>query len=211
MMDLNDNYYVSKLYLMRSERRRCRPIAQEWSDGKVEWGYPTSPCVQKSLLTGKYLPTEEFIKEMGAGYDQAILKDLSVIELADAFATMPECSVDSKLRIEILWNIVHTFNDKYRRIPNSPEPTLRELNCFINAAMAMQRYNNRVVPPSIKAELFRELRLFRHTVAVYASSPSSKDNMEENEIMDEVLLRALRGDSDLFVINHRRFIGLGEG
>lgn len=205
MIKLEDTYYVSLNHMLLSERsHRISPY--EWSDGKVDWGFKTWPCVQKSLLTGKYVAIEDFEKELGDRYDSSLLQDLSVAELADAFAEIPECAVDSKIRIRLLWCIVHKFNDKYRRNPNSPEPTLRELNCFVNAAMAMQRYSPKSVPPSVKAELFRELGLFRHAVAVFAATPYRAENKEENEIMDEVVLRALRGDSSLFVIEHRRFI-----
>lgn len=120
------------------------------------------------------------------------LPEMGVLEFADAYAQMEEDgTLDSSTRFLLLKNIIHSFNDKYRREDGSPEPSLKELNCFVNAAMAMQRYDDNMVPTSMKAELFREIGLFgqvQHMCRHYRDPE-----------MEEILFRALNGKTRPFV------------
>ncbi len=174
----------------------------EWSDGKIVYfGYEhLSSAVQRCPFSGEYITAKEYVERFKEQIDRYPLRELTFQELVDAFAYMSrKGTLDSDTRLELLWNIIHSFNDKYRRKENSPVPGQKEEIYFIDAVMEMQRYDNHNVPQSIKAELFREIRMFDRAYAIYDpfTAPNDKD---EKEIMAEVMLRAARGDSTLFII-----------
>lgn len=169
---------------------------REWSDGGVTglcFSY-LKPAVKLSRVTGKYIPVNMCEDESGAEDEGNVCNpELGVLEFADAYAQMDEDgTLDSSTRFLLLKNIIHSFNDRYRREYDSPEPSLKELNCFINAAMAMQRYDNEMVPISLKAELFREIGLFgqvQYMCKKFEGAPG----------LEEVLSHALNGKTRPFV------------
>lgn len=191
---MDDFYY--ELEGMRKLRRMTMSQIREWSDGGVT-GMCSSylePAVKLSRVTGKYIPVGMCEDESGAEDEGNVCNpELGVLEFADAYAQMEEDgTLDSSTRFLLLKNIIHSFNDRYRREYDSPEPSLKELNCFINAAMAMQRYDNEMVPISLKAELFREIGLFgqvQYMCKKFEGAPG----------LEEVLSHALNGKTRPFV------------
>lgn len=181
---------------MRKLRRMTMSQIREWSDGGVTglcFSY-LKPAVKLSRVTGKYIPVNMCEDESGIEDEGNVCNpELGVLEFADAYAQMEEDgTLDSSTRFLLLKNIIHSFNDQYRREYDSPEPSLKELNCFINAAMAMQRYDNEMVPISLKAELFREIGLFgqvQYMCKKFEGAPG----------LEEVLTHALNGKTRPFI------------
>lgn len=166
----------------------------EWSDGKVEIeGYREKSIVQFSKEKNCYVwhdECEESVK-------------LPCREVIAAYRQFEENNgLDDRTRLLLLWEIIHTFNDEYRRNSENVNIPTEEAKVFVDTVLAMQKYDNTLVPISIKAELFREAGMFKKCFDFDENNQKSED---EREIISEIHIRAARGDSRPFIIEDMSF------
>lgn len=162
----------------------------EWSDGKVVKSDLGTLCVVHfSKEKGKYVWNDESCGNV---------EKLPFCKLIEAKKELQsQGALDLKKELLLLWEMVFTFNDQYRRGVEDTTIPAEEAKAFIDIVLEMQEFRNSLVPPTIKAELFREAGMFKRC---FDFDENRMENDEESEILSEIHLRAARGDSKPFII-----------
>lgn len=162
----------------------------EWSDGKIEKNGVGGICVVHfSKEKGKYVWNDESSEDV---YKLPFCKLLEARKELQA-----QGALDMEKELLLLWEMVFTFNDEYRRKYEDTVIPVEEAKAFIDIVLEMQEYRKSLVPPTIKAELFREAGMFKKC---FDFDENRMDSDEESEILSEIHLRAARGDSKPFII-----------
>ena len=107
---------------------------------------------------------------------------------------------DDAQRVQLLLEIIHTFNDEYQRNPvANKEIPVEERAFFTKSIIEVLARGRKMLPASIRAELYREAGMFEYCTGF---RPSSSHATDEAEIIAEVQHRALHGDTKPFIIEH---------
>ena len=192
----NNNRVNGKEY---NECTRCF----EWSDGRMGCPFGSVPRVQKSLKNGEYIWAEDFIseaKEMGA--DETMVK-FRFKELAKAYREMKrKKKVDDERALMFYVEIIHAFNDEYRREFHSKKIPVADAKLFVDIVIELEKIGEGRLPVSLLAEFYREAGMFGKCFSYSSYIPRTED---EREIMNEILMRAHCEDASLFVIENIDF------
>ena len=120
-------------------------------------------------------------------------------ELQEAYRNMKNSAQpDDERIITQLLEIVHAYNDEFSRGTHpEKEPQPGDYGFFVKAVLELQERGKDVLPPSLRAELYREAGMFENCFGFSSHACRSRD---EKEIMDEVLFRAAHADRRPFII-----------
>ena len=170
----------------------------EWSDGRLSCLAKTVSIVQKSPDTGKFVwlgECERRAKELGI---EPELQHFGFDELSRAYNEFKPigklCEPDAwRLMLEI----VHAYNDTYcRGIGCKDEIPVNDYKLFVEVAIELARAGREHLPLSLIIELYREAGMFSKC---FEMKPLIIKSCDESEIIDEILFRAAKGDSTLFL------------
>jgi hypothetical protein len=144
----------------------------EWSDGRLA-------CQQWAASTGEV----SRFHELQQTYDA----------LCD-----PAADVDDKQMVTLLLEIVQAYNDEYNRGCKAQKNVLfSDYEFFVRCILELQERGRKMLPASLKAELYREAGMFEKCLEFSSADCRSRD---EKEIVDEVLFRAAHADTKPFII-----------
>ena len=120
-------------------------------------------------------------------------------ELKEAYRQLQNSAQpDDKHIVTLLLEIIQAYNDEYNRDSNmKKEPWPGDYGFFVRSVLELQERGKDVLPPSLRAELYREAGMFEQC---FAFSSHDCRTCDEKEIMDEVLFRAAHGDCKPFII-----------
>lgn len=172
----------------------------EWSDGRTEGVNRTPSAVQKSRTTGKYMWLDDYIAE---GESMGVVdtpKSYCFHDLQEAYCQF-ECTgeLEDERCVQLLWDIVRAFNDRYRRRHSSAQTrkmSPSDSRFYINCILELLKKGGDAISGMDKIELYREAGMFSKCFEVF----NSRFRWADREIIDELLFRAAHGDSSPFVL-----------
>ncbi len=178
----------------------------EWSDGRIETlhGEIGVTIVQKNPETGEYIwyktgwSSEEQCNRVKEPTLLSFEELIQVYDLFDRKDNFP----GPYSRIALLWEIVMTYNDTYRRWNICDNIPANISESFVNAVLDLLSLDKRIVPLNIRAELYREIGMFKKCTAY------DENNMpagEQRELMAEIIYRATLQDNEPFIIEEMKY------
>ena len=106
--------------------------------------------------------------------------------------------VDDKRMVTLLLEIVQVYNDEYNRGCKAQKNVpFSDYEFFVRCILELQERGRKMLPTSLKAELYREAGMFEKCLEFSSADCRSRD---EKEIVDEVLFRAAHADTKPFII-----------
>ena len=106
--------------------------------------------------------------------------------------------LDDNTQVPMLMGIIQTYNDVFNRCPSpDKEIPVEDYTFFQQCVIEVQKRGRDILPESYKAELYREAGMFAECLGFGAKTIWDE---EEKAIIDEILFRAIKGDSKPFII-----------
>ena len=106
--------------------------------------------------------------------------------------------LDDSSQVPMLMSIIQAYNDVFNRCPSPyKEIPAEDYTFFLQCVIEVQKKGKDILPTSYKAELYREAGMFAECLGFGAKTIWNK---EEKAIIDEILFRAIKGDSKPFII-----------
>lgn len=171
----------------------------EWSDGRLACTFNQVSTVQKSRRTGEFVWYSDFLSECSEAGEKESAEHYNFRELQQAYDHLcRKEDVDGRSMVGLLLEIVHAFNDEYNGTAGVEKKiALSDYEFFVRCILELQERGRKMLPASLRAELYREAGMFGKCFEFSSSDCRSRD---EKEIIDEVLFRAAHGDSKPFII-----------
>ena len=211
-MDIMLNQRITHFYFGSSKRREplartsvrniggleCRMNCTERSDGKLNCPFYLRQTVYLSQETGKFIWYSQYEQECSAAGIAPNTKTYGFHELKEAHSQLKP--TDDNSYFWLLLEIIHAFNDEYHYDPEQRiEIPEEDFKFFVECVVEIMKVGEKRMPASLKAELYREAGMFAKCFAFDTANCRSCD---EKEIIDEVHIRAIRGETAPFIIEH---------
>jgi hypothetical protein len=179
--------------------RECMIKCYEWSDGQLGCAFNQVSTVQKSRRTGEFVWYSDFLSECSKTGEKESAEHYSFRELQQAYDHLcRKENIYGRCMVTLLLEIVHAFNDEYNRSMDVEKNIpLNDYEFFVRCILELQERGRKMLPSSLKAELYREAGMFEKCLEFSSADCRSRD---EKEIVDEVLFRAAHADTKPFII-----------
>ena len=175
------------------------PSIIEWSDGRVEGLERTKSIVQKSHETGKYMWFADYIAQGNAMGVENNPKFYSFHDLQEAYHQFEYIGeLEDERCVQLLWEIVRAFNDRYRRHSRSQSRKIypNDSRFYIKCILELLKKGGDRISSFEKMELYREAGMFSKCFEIF----NSRFRWSDRDFVDELLFRAAHGDSSPFIV-----------
>ena len=194
------DFIQQQIYSSRSRETSLSYLrCTEWSDGRVEGVVQDDSIVQKSHTTGNYMWLDDY---MAQGVAMGLENKPKIYCFHELQAAYHQFEYIGKLEdercVQLLWEIVRAFNDRYRRHSKAPQEKIAPVDSrfYVRCILELLKKGGDHMSAFEKMELYREAGMFSKCFKIYDSGVRGRSQEE----YEELLFHVARGDSSPFIL-----------
>ena len=194
------DFIQQQIYSSRSGASSlCHFSSAVWSDGRVDGAAREASIVQKSHTTGNYMWLADYMAQGDAMGLENKPKFYGFHDLQEAYHQFEYIGeLEDERSVQLLWEIVRAFNDRYRRHSKSTPKKIAPVDSrfYVRCILELLKKGGDSISSFEKMELYREAGMFSKCFEIF----NSKLRWDDEENVDELLFRAAHGDSSPFAL-----------